>query len=77
MPVRELVVPAVHAAHEVVASDAAVGEQGATMLAATVQHRDLVVVADDHEVDVADEGSGRLAVGQVAPASDVVWLHER
>ena len=37
----------------------------------------VVVAADDHEVDVADQGSDGLAIGDLAPGGDGVWLHRQ
>ena len=57
------VVPAVDAADEVGAVDVAVGQQGAAVEAAAEEDGDLVVVADDDQVDAGDQGVGGLAVG--------------
>ena len=73
----EAVVPAVYAAHQILAADRAVGEQRTAMLAASVQHRELLVVADDHQIDVADESADRDPVVDFIPASDGDWLHAR
>jgi len=49
-----------HPTDQVVAPDVAVGHQGTPVDASAVQHRDLVVVAYDYEVDPGDQ---RRAVG--------------
>jgi len=67
----------VYAAHDVVAANGAVGEQCAAVLASAVQHGDVVVVADDDEIDVADECSERLPIGQIGPTGEGVGLHGR
>ena len=64
------IVPVVDAADQVVASDGAVGEQGAAMQAAPVEDRDVVVVADDDEVYVGYQRVGGLAVFEFAPGGD-------
>ena len=61
-------VPVVDAADEAVALDGAVGEEGAPVQAAAVEHRDVVVPAHDDEVDVGHPGGGGHAVLQFAPA---------
>ena len=53
----------------------AYAEQRAAMQAAPVEHRDLIVPTDHHEVDVGDEGVDGLAIGLVSfigylPAAD-------
>ena len=45
------------------------------MQAASVQHRTLVVVSHDHEVDVAHQCAQRLPVGDFAPHRERVSLH--
>jgi hypothetical protein len=60
----EPVVPVVQPADQVVAVDAAVGEQRAAVQATSVEHRHVVAVADHNEVDAADQGISRDAVLQ-------------
>jgi hypothetical protein len=67
----QAVVPLVDAADEVLAVDVAVGQEGTAVQAPSVQHRDLVPVADDDEIHLADEGVRGLAVLQLAPARDL------
>ena len=67
----QAVVPLMDAADEVLAVDVAVGQEGTAVQAPSVQHRDLVPVADDDEIHLADEGVRGLAVLQLAPARDL------
>lgn len=52
------VVPLVDAADEVVALDMAVGQQGSSMVAATVEDRNTVLETHDDEIDISDQGVG-------------------
>ncbi len=72
----DAVVPVVQPADEVVAVDAAVGEQRAAVQAAAVQHGDIVAVADHDQVDIADQRIGGRAVLELGPARDGDLVHE-
>ena len=74
-PRVEDVVPAVQPADQVVALDASVGHQRAAVQAPAVEDGVVVAEADDHQVDVADEGAHRLTVGNLAPRRDLDRLH--
>ena len=71
----ESVVPVVHAADQVLAVDMAVGHERAPVQAAAIEDGDLVVVAHDAEVDVADQRVGRLAVRQLVERLDGNFVH--
>ena len=78
------IVPVVHPTDEVLTADVPVGEECAAMKASSVQHGDVVVVADDHEIDVLDQGVRRLPVLELAPGGhfgslgvDDGKIHER
>ena len=60
---------------QVLVDDGAVGHEGATVEASAVEHRHLVVEADDHEVHVAHERADRLTVGYLGPAGDLDGCH--
>ncbi len=70
-PRVDAVVPSVKATDEVRTVDEPIGQQGASMQAAPVEHRDLVVGADHHQVDTTDQSVGRGAVGKGAPRRDL------
>ena len=69
------VVPAVQSADQVVPDDLAVGEQRAAVQTTSVEHRTLVVSADDDEVDTVDHGRGRHSVGHLGPGSNANAVH--
>ena len=66
-----------HAANKIFAVDVAVGQQGAAVQAATVEHRHLVLIrpADHDEVDIGDEGVSRLERSQLVPIGYLGFLH--
>jgi hypothetical protein len=61
----------VYSADEVVSLDVAVAEEHPAMQAAPVQDRHLVVVPDDHEVDILDPSVCGFTIGEVAPDGDL------
>ena len=63
----DAVVPPVYTAHDAVALDGAVGQEGSPVPAPTRQHREILTVADHHEVDAVDERSQRNAVLHLGP----------
>ena len=69
------VVPAVDPAVEVVALDPTVGEQGPAMVTAAEEDGDLIIVADDDQVDVGNQGVFWRAVDQLIPLRDGYLLH--
>ena len=71
----EAVIPVVHAADQVLAVDVAVRHEGAPVQAAAVEDRHVLVVAHDAEIDVADQGIGRLAVFQFVERLDRDLVH--
>ncbi|MPM88047.1 hypothetical protein SDC9_135148 [bioreactor metagenome] len=70
-PRRDAVVVPVHTADQVLAADEAVGEQRAAMQASPVEHRDLVVVADHHQVDARHQRVCGRTVRESAPGRDL------
>ena len=69
------VVPAVHTTDEVVAANDTIGHHHATMLAAAIEHRVVVVKPHDHQVDVRDISGCRGPVGQLTPRCNAYWIH--
>lgn len=69
-PGVEAVVPAVHAADQVGALDAAVGEQGPAVRAAALEHVHLVAPADEDEVDPLGLGVRRCVLREVGEGRD-------
>ena len=74
---RDAVVPTVQAADEVFTVKVAVGEQRASMETPAVQHRVLIVAADDHELDALRNGRGRDSIRYLAPRRDPHQIHDR
>jgi len=71
----EPVVPVVHSTYEVVATNRPIREERASMKAAAVEDGHIVVVADDDQVDIADQRGERLTIAQVVPFRDLDHLH--
>jgi hypothetical protein len=71
----EPVVPVMNAANEVVAFDAAIGHQRASVQAAAVQHRNRIVEAHDDQIDTLDECVRRLPVCEFFIACDGGLVH--
>ena len=67
----DAVVPIVNSAKKVVAFDMPVAHQSSAMEATSVEHRDVIVVADNDEVDFARKCIGWLAVLQLAKRCDL------
>ncbi len=72
----EAVVPAVHAADDILAIDMAIGHQCPAVGAAPVEHADLRVVADDDQVDTGNEGMGWTAIFEIIHRVDRQGIHE-
>ena len=69
------VIPAVHAADDVVAIDVTVSHQSATMRAAAVKNTDLIVEADRHKIDARNQRMHQLAIAQFIPIQDWFLFH--
>ena len=73
----DAVVPIVNSAKKVVAFDMPVAHQRSAMEATSVEHRDVIVVADNDEVDFARKCIGWLAVLQLAKRCDLQHFTHR
>ena len=65
------VIPIVNSTEKVVAFNVTIAHQGRSMQAASVQYRDAVILANDHQVDFTCQCVGRLAVLQFAKRRDL------
>jgi phage terminase large subunit-like protein len=71
----ETVVPAVHAADQVVAFDMTVRHQRAAVCTTTVQHGDLVIVTNDNEVNIGNKRVRRCAIFKIIPIAYGYFFH--
>ena len=74
-PRTVVVVPPVDTANQAATFDASVGEERPPVQTPAVQDRHVVVVSNDHEIDVTHERMGRLAVYERIPIGDSDLVH--
>ena len=70
-----VVIPLVNATYQVFAVNVTVSEQCPAVMTPAVKHRYIVVIPDDHEIDVRNESISRLAIIEFAEVSDLCFRH--
>ena len=71
----DAIVPAVQAADKIVAVHVAVRHQRTAVCATPVKHADLIVVTNDHQIDIAHQSVRRHAILQSVPARHGNFVH--